>query len=59
MAQAWRTPWVQMKYFSFNPAVYPNMLSAVSPDYASPGWHLVSISVVDPEAAAAADLEGP
>ena len=35
-SEAWRTPWVQMKYFSFNPAVYPNMLSAVSPD-AGPG----------------------
>ena len=33
------------------------VLSAVSPDYAPPGRHLISISVVDPEAAAAADLE--
>lgn len=28
----WATPWVQMKYFSFAPAVYPNMLAGVSPD---------------------------
>ena len=28
----WLTPWTQMKYFSYNPAVYPNMLAAVSPD---------------------------
>jgi|694.fasta_scaffold46968_5 23S rRNA (cytosine1962-C5)-methyltransferase len=35
-SEAWRTPWAQMKYFSFNPAVYPNMISAVSPD-ATPG----------------------
>lgn len=35
-SDAWRTPWAQMKYFSFNPAVYPNMLTAVSPD-AGPG----------------------
>jgi len=35
-SDAWRTPWAQMKYFSFNPAVYPNMLAAVSPD-AGPG----------------------
>lgn len=33
------------------------VLSAVSPDYAPPGRHLISISVVDPEAAAAPDLE--
>jgi phytoene dehydrogenase-like protein len=33
------------------------VLSAVSPAYAPPGRHLVSISVVDPEAAAAVDLE--
>ena len=32
----WSTPWVQMKYFSFHPAVYPNMISAASPD-ATPG----------------------
>lgn len=31
-SEHWRTPWAQMKYFSFNPAVYPNMLTAVSPD---------------------------
>jgi len=31
--------------------------SVVSPDYAPPGRHLISISVVDPEAAAAADLD--
>jgi phytoene dehydrogenase-like protein len=33
------------------------VLSAVSPDYAPPGKHLISISVVDPEAFAAQDLE--
>lgn len=33
------------------------VLSAVSPYYAPPGRHLISISVVDPEAAAAEDLE--
>lgn len=33
------------------------VLSAVSPDYAPPGKHLISISVVDPEAAAVPDLE--
>lgn len=31
-SESWLTPWAQMKYFSFNPAVYPNMLTAVSPD---------------------------
>jgi phytoene dehydrogenase-like protein len=33
------------------------VLSTVSSDYAPPGQHLISISVVDSEAAAAADLE--
>lgn len=33
------------------------VLSAVSPDYAPPGRHLISISVVDSDAAASADLE--
>ena len=33
------------------------VLSAVSPDYAPAGCHLISISVVDPEAASAPDLE--
>jgi len=33
------------------------VLSAVSPDYAPPGRHLISVSVVDREAAAAPDLE--
>ncbi len=33
------------------------VLSAVSPDYAPAGRHLISISVVDPEAASAPDLE--
>jgi len=31
-SEAWLRPWAQMKYFSFNPAVYPNMIRAVSPD---------------------------
>jgi phytoene dehydrogenase-like protein len=33
------------------------VLSAVSPDYAPAGQHLISVSVVDPEAAASPDLE--
>ncbi len=33
------------------------VLSAVSPEYAPPGRHLISISVVDPEFAGAPDLE--
>ncbi|WP_395753562.1 class I SAM-dependent rRNA methyltransferase [Prosthecobacter sp.] len=35
-SDGWLRPWAQMKYFSFHPAVYPNMLRAVSPD-AGPG----------------------
>lgn len=31
----WLQPWAQMKYFSFNPAVYPNMISALSRDAAA------------------------
>jgi len=34
-----------------------SVMSAVSPDYAPPGQQLISISVVDPEAAAAPDLD--
>ncbi len=33
-SESWPAPWAQMKYFSFNPAVYPNMLLAVSRDAA-------------------------
>jgi 23S rRNA (cytosine1962-C5)-methyltransferase len=32
----WRSPWVQLKYFSFHPCIYPAMIKAVSPD-AKPG----------------------
>ena len=35
-SEHWPRPWAQMKYFSFHPAVYPNMIRAVSPD-AGPG----------------------
>lgn len=35
-SEAWLRPWAQMKYFSFHPAVYPNMIRAASPD-AGPG----------------------
>lgn len=28
----WTAPWVQLKYFSYNPAIFPRMLGAVSPD---------------------------
>lgn len=31
-SESWVQPWAQMKYFSYNPAVYPNMVSAVSRD---------------------------
>ncbi len=34
-SEDWPQPWAQMKYFSFNPAVYPNMLAAVSREAAS------------------------
>src|SRR5687767_1951771 len=31
----WPRPWVMMKYFSYHPAVYPNMVGAASPDAAA------------------------
>ncbi len=31
-SETWQRPWVQLKYFSYNPAVFPRMLGAVSPD---------------------------
>lgn len=31
-SEEWLRPWAQMKYFSFHPAVYPNMIRAVSSD---------------------------
>ncbi len=34
-SESWSAPWVQLKYFSFHPAIYPNMIAAVSPDAAA------------------------
>ena len=31
-SEQWLSPWVQLKYFTYNPAVFPRMLGAVSPD---------------------------
>lgn len=31
-SENWARPWVQLKYFTYNPAVFPRMLGAVSPD---------------------------
>lgn len=31
-SEGWLRPWAQMKYFSFHPSVYPNMIRATSPD---------------------------
>lgn len=35
-SDGWQSPWVQMKYFSYHPTIYPAMIRAVSPD-AKPG----------------------
>jgi len=35
-SESWRTPWVQMKYYSFHPCIFPAMIRAASPD-AEPG----------------------
>lgn len=31
-SEAWVTPWVQIKYFTFHPNVFPNMIAAASPE---------------------------
>jgi len=35
-SESWRTPWVQMKYYSFHPCIFPAMIRAASED-AQPG----------------------
>ena len=35
-SEHWPSPWVQIKYFSFHPAIFPNMVGASSAD-ATPG----------------------
>lgn len=36
-SEQWVRPWVQLKYFTYNPAVFPRMLGASSPDAAAGG----------------------
>ena len=36
-SEYWVRPWVQLKYFTYNPAVFPRMLGAVSPDAVAGG----------------------
>lgn len=36
-SENWQRPWVQLKYFTYNPAVFPRMLGAVSPDAVAGG----------------------
>lgn len=36
-SENWLRPWVQLKYFTYNPAVFPRMLGAVSPDAVAGG----------------------
>src|SRR5688572_28634875 len=31
-SEEWQTPWVQIKYFTFHPNIFPNMIAAASPD---------------------------
>src|SRR5829696_3178209 len=31
-SEGWRSPWVQIKYYTFHPNVFPNMIAAASPD---------------------------
>lgn len=35
-SETWQQPWVQLKYFSYNPAIFPRMIGGVSPE-AQPG----------------------
>ena len=34
-SQDWLRPWVQVKYFSFHPSIFPNMVRCASPDAAA------------------------
>ncbi len=34
-SESWPTPWVQIKYFSFHPSIFPNMIRTASPDAAA------------------------
>ncbi|MBX7211709.1 MAG: class I SAM-dependent rRNA methyltransferase [Verrucomicrobiaceae bacterium] len=34
-SESWPKPWVQIKYFSFHPSIYPNMIRAASDDAAA------------------------
>lgn len=36
-SENWLRPWVQLKYFSYNPAIFPRMLGAASSDAADGG----------------------
>lgn len=36
-SETWRAPWVQMKYVSFHPCIYPAMILGASPDTAPGG----------------------
>lgn len=31
-SESWQEPWVELKYFSYNPAVFPRMIGAFSPE---------------------------
>ena len=34
-SESWLTPWVQIKYFSFHPSIFPNMIRTASSDAAA------------------------
>lgn len=34
-SESWMRPWVQIKYFSFHPSIFPNMIRCASPDAAA------------------------
>jgi 23S rRNA (cytosine1962-C5)-methyltransferase len=41
--KAWRSPWAQLKYVTFQPAIFPRLLGEVSPDARPGDW----VSVYD------------
>jgi len=35
---SWHTPWVQLRYFSYHPCIYPSLIGAVSPGIQAGQW---------------------
>jgi 23S rRNA (cytosine1962-C5)-methyltransferase len=35
---SWQTPWVQLRYFSYHPCIYPSLIGGVSPNAKAGQW---------------------